>query len=231
MAIKFQKGSFLILPNKDIAMKLRGAALNVYLALCAHADKDGGCYPSYKRLQDETGYSERPCIKAIEELEKIGLIKKTTRKRNDGSLSSNYYQLMVLSPTTGGSVVEDRGGSVVHDTPLTIPVGTIPNNLLVNTNRRDKRDPGVQQVIDCFELETGIKQPATVRRYAYLLIKRFGLEQLLVMVRAVAAAQRADKFCPRTPTLKDFFYQKEKLQDYFQRRAQSSGATVDNNAF
>lgn len=92
----YQKGQFLVVPNKAIVLKLRGAALNVYLAVVDHADDNGKCFPSHARLADVTGYTSRQCRTAIEQLVEKGLLKKTGRARGDGSQTSNFYQLRVI---------------------------------------------------------------------------------------------------------------------------------------
>jgi hypothetical protein len=92
----YQKGQFLVVPNKAIVLKLRGAALNVYLAIVDHADDNGKCFPSHARLADVTGYTSRQCRTAIDQLVEKDLLKKKGRARNDGSQTSNIYQLIVI---------------------------------------------------------------------------------------------------------------------------------------
>lgn len=92
----YQPGNFLIVPNLHIVLKLRGAPLNVYLALLSHADGDGTCFPSYNRIIEVTGYKRRQVIDAITQLVDIGLIEKSGRARKDGTQTSNSYQLQVI---------------------------------------------------------------------------------------------------------------------------------------
>lgn len=124
----YQKGQFLVVPNKAIVLKLRGAALNVYLAVVDHADESGQCFPSYGRLANVTGYSKRVCMRAVDELETIGLLKKATRKLPIRGNTSNIYQLKVIHTP---SVVDVTGGSDAHVTPSSVVDVTpklYPNN-------------------------------------------------------------------------------------------------------
>jgi predicted transcriptional regulator len=113
-ATQYEKGNYLIVPNMHVVLKLRGATLNVYLAIVNYADDSGNCYPSYKRLADDTGYARRQCIKAMGELVDIGLIKKYGRARNDGGQTSNSYQLYLIHKP---SDTQDTPPSELQDTP------------------------------------------------------------------------------------------------------------------
>ena len=75
----------------------------MYMAICLHADETGGCFPSYNTIAEEVDYNLRTCKRAVEELVELGLVEKEHRLRKDGSLSSNYYQIIdkgVVTHTT-----------------------------------------------------------------------------------------------------------------------------------
>lgn len=119
----YQPGNFLIVPNMHIVLKLRGAPLNVYLALLNHADGDGKCFPSYNRIIEVTGYKRRQVIDAITQLVDIGLIKKSGRARKDGTQTSNSYQLQVIHTQgvperTPQGVPERTPASELQRTPI-----------------------------------------------------------------------------------------------------------------
>lgn len=102
MAQPYKKGTFLTnIPNKQIILRLRGAPLNLYLALCDHADKEGQCWPSYAKLATDTGYTERALKEAIHELISAGLITKEHQNRQNGRQTSNTYQIMVVDTPDG----------------------------------------------------------------------------------------------------------------------------------
>lgn len=110
----YQKGQFLVVPNKAIVLKLRGAALNVYLAIVDHADDNGRCFPSFNRLADVTGYNRRQCMRAMDDLEQAKLIKRTNRTLPVRGKTSNTYQLQVIH---NPSDIHVTSASDTHVTP------------------------------------------------------------------------------------------------------------------
>ena len=68
----------------------------VWLALCAHADEDGYCWPSIHTMSILTGIGERTLKRGIDELIEKKFLEKKNRKKVDGSFSSNYYTLYEL---------------------------------------------------------------------------------------------------------------------------------------
>ena len=64
-----------------------------WLALCAHADEDGYCWPSVPTLSKLSGVGERTIQRGIEELISLKFVEKKQRKKEDGSFHSNYYTL------------------------------------------------------------------------------------------------------------------------------------------
>jgi hypothetical protein len=73
-------------------------AVLVALANCQN-HHTGLCCPSLKRLAAETEFSKATVIRALVDLETMGLIVKVERKRKNGSDTSNEY-LFPLSPVT-----------------------------------------------------------------------------------------------------------------------------------
>ena len=53
---------------RDYMHHFKGVKLAVFIALCLHADENGVCYPSYSRLEKETGYYREAVSKAIQQL-------------------------------------------------------------------------------------------------------------------------------------------------------------------
>lgn len=68
-------------------------ALAVWLALYAHCDREGKCFPSLRRLAEITNISRLSVLKAIRRLESLGLISKTPQKRKDGGNTVCLYKL------------------------------------------------------------------------------------------------------------------------------------------
>lgn len=93
--MKYQKGDFLLVPNKSAILDMHGAALNVYLVLLAHANGNGICWPAYEVLVEKTGYQRRSCQLAVDELERRGLIRREFRNIR-GRQTSNKFQILLL---------------------------------------------------------------------------------------------------------------------------------------
>ena len=72
-----------------------GSATNkaVLMAICNHANGNGYCWPSQKEIQQFTELSLRSIQRAMQELEKLGLIQREERRRVDGTRSSDAYIL------------------------------------------------------------------------------------------------------------------------------------------
>lgn len=70
----------------------------VLLALSNRADEDGFCYPGYKRLASQCSLDRVTVIRQIEALIEDGIILKKDRVRENGSTTSNMYQILL----TGG---------------------------------------------------------------------------------------------------------------------------------
>ena len=66
----------------------------VLLALARHADRQGRCYPSAKRLAELTGITDRTIYRKLNTLEGLGLIKRKGRTK-DGRKTSNVYTLIL----------------------------------------------------------------------------------------------------------------------------------------
>ncbi|GAA2171123.1 hypothetical protein GCM10009846_03870 [Agrococcus versicolor] len=76
------------------------AAHHVLLALAEFADKHGLCFPSQATLAAKTGRGERTVRRALHELEEAGLIKRSRRRRMDGSRTSDEFRLLLGAEVT-----------------------------------------------------------------------------------------------------------------------------------
>lgn len=108
----------------------------VLIALANRADEEGVCYPSIGWIAQMSSQSERTCQRAIAELIELGFIVKTTQYRDNGSQSSNVYQLLIGGgdKLTGGGCQSVRGG-VTQVTPL---INETLNKNKKNTLSRDE---------------------------------------------------------------------------------------------
>lgn len=81
----------------------------ILIKLADNANDNGECWPSYQHIADQCETSRRTVINHINELEKMGLIKKIARKTNRGN-SSNKFILTL--PSENYSPVKNKGNSL-----------------------------------------------------------------------------------------------------------------------
>ena len=65
----------------------------VYIYLKDHANKEGTCWPGIKTIAAGVSLSRSTVKRALDDLVKAGLVVKEKRWRENGSLSSNLYQV------------------------------------------------------------------------------------------------------------------------------------------
>lgn len=65
----------------------------VYIYLKDHANKAGTCWPGIKTIAAGVSLSRSTVKRALDGLVKLGLVEKTHRWRENGSLSSNLYRV------------------------------------------------------------------------------------------------------------------------------------------
>ena len=63
------------------------------LALADHANDDGECYPSLSKIQKKCFFSKQGLLNSMDRVIQIGYVSKNRRKRENGSNTSNLYQL------------------------------------------------------------------------------------------------------------------------------------------
>jgi len=101
------------------ALALRGFSSSEKLLLIAwanYADENGKCYPSQKRLAEDTGLSDRQIRTIAASLAERGLIHRLERRRPDGSRSTDLVTLVCLQQaevTSGGVRKSLPGGAEV----------------------------------------------------------------------------------------------------------------------
>ena len=69
-------------------------ARTVYMYLKDRADSEGRCWPSIKTIALELGLSRSTVKRALDDLCKAGLLQKDQRWRENGSYTSNLYNLI-----------------------------------------------------------------------------------------------------------------------------------------
>ena len=61
--------------------------------LCDRSNKDGKCWPGIKTIARELNLSRSTVKRALDDLYQAELITKETRRRENGSLTSNLYSI------------------------------------------------------------------------------------------------------------------------------------------
>jgi DNA-binding transcriptional ArsR family regulator len=83
----------------------------VLMALADHANSDGECWPSMKRVAELTGISSRQVSTHITQLERLGYVTKGARRRWEGQLRGWEYRVNLRQNPTSGSVLPVASGS------------------------------------------------------------------------------------------------------------------------
>ncbi len=65
----------------------------VYIYLKDHSNKEGTCWPGIKTIAAGVSLSRSTVKRALGDLVQAGLVEKTRRWRENGSLSSNLYRV------------------------------------------------------------------------------------------------------------------------------------------
>ena len=65
----------------------------VYIYLLDHANKEGTCWPGINTIASGVSLSRSTVKRALDDLARAGLVEKSSRWRENGSLTSNIYQV------------------------------------------------------------------------------------------------------------------------------------------
>lgn len=65
----------------------------VYIYLKDHANKEGACWPGIKTIAAGVSLSRSTVKRALDDLVRAGLLEKSSRWRENGSLTSNLYKV------------------------------------------------------------------------------------------------------------------------------------------
>ena len=99
----------------------KAATKLVLLALADHANADGECWPSMKRIAERSDISPRHVSRAIDELIDLGLVEKSNRRRHGGQYRGWDYRILVQrTPASIGNQVPLTSG---HGRPAPADTG------------------------------------------------------------------------------------------------------------
>lgn len=186
--MRYTKGSFITVPNKEGLRGLKPQTQCVFMWLCHYANTSGKCFPSKKTLSKDCGMSERAVYNAVNELVKNRFVIEEKRvDKKTGQSKSNLYTVLL-----GGRVHEVQGegaggaGGRVHE----VPTNSIHKNsiqLSSTASRAEKEsDPLISEIIHLFEQIN----PACGKMYGHKaqreasasLLKVYGFEEVKKVV-------------------------------------------------
>lgn len=89
---------FFMVANRIFELNLKPRDFAVYCCLLRHADiEKHTCFPSRRTISKECQIDKKTVDVALNNLIDIGLIRKITRTRFDGSKTSNLYHVVDLT--------------------------------------------------------------------------------------------------------------------------------------
>ena len=95
--VKMKNKNFFMVSNQIFSYGLKPKAFIVYCCLLRYSDqKERHCFPSRGLISKECNMDKKTVDSAIKDLETIGLIKKISRYRENGSRTSNMYYIVSL---------------------------------------------------------------------------------------------------------------------------------------
>lgn len=97
--MKYGKGSFIVVPNKEKLKGIGGNAQALFMWLCSYANTNGNCFPSINTLMEDLGCGRNSIFRAMQTLIEIGIVVKTNRKSKKEYLS-NEYSVVILDEIT-----------------------------------------------------------------------------------------------------------------------------------
>jgi hypothetical protein len=191
-------------------MAIRGISASeklLLLVLANFADEAMGCWPSHKRLADDTGLTQRTVLTLLKALEDKKLISRTERLRADGSRTTDkitlHFSGEIISTRgetiSGGGEIGDTGvgkptagGGEIISPLTTFEPSTEPSK---EPKRADARD--LAKKIWEFQPKIGDKRRSTqpdVKRALDAAIKRGGdPEDILARCRGYYALPASKK--------------------------------------
>ena len=86
------KGDYFVVPDKIFGHPIGKEAKLIFFYLCCCAEMNGSSVQAYSKIMEACGIGNRNTVtKALKELVETGLIKKESRKWENGGRASNMY--------------------------------------------------------------------------------------------------------------------------------------------
>ncbi len=202
---KYKKGSYIVIPNKEILRGKKAAFQSVYFWICEHANDNGTCYPGKARLAHEAGVDIKTVNKYLKEMVTLGLLTVTNRfKKNTKEKDTNLYQIMVVEekevPPKTDAPTSENGG-----TPTSENGAVTQSNITQSNNYSGVPPQDVAEVIDSFKnINPAHKRwfgHKTHRTASADLIEIMGSKEKVVhFVQRVLPAINSKKYAPKSTT-------------------------------
>ena len=110
--MQYKKWTFTTVPNIEY-LKWKNPILQViYMWICKYSNDDWVCFPSVSTLAKNCWTSSNSIRKYLKELEKLGILQRERRFKNNEETSS-IYELIIwgTSPAEGGTAPAEGGGT------------------------------------------------------------------------------------------------------------------------
>lgn len=242
--MEYTKGDFFIVPNRSVLKGMNYRDRSAFMELCAMADENGVCWPSFQTLADNSGMSRTSAIEAVNVLEERGLIVRTKRERKDGSQTSNEYKIMLCStpdvpPSAPGDLGVVRQATTNYNQLELKPLSFSKNKFLLESDGENEDDLTVVGTDDWGEeLRPRQKKDLTYRKVYQLWNKQYqgsyptywnvnphikAAAERMIESQGMEQIQKAfdfywknrhDKFCPKLSTPKDLEEKWDRLLSY-----------------
>ena len=198
MTQTWKPGTFGIFP----ALMARGltAREQCLLAwLCFHSNNEGQCWPSLKKLCEETGIKSRSTIlKVLDELEAKGLIRKNPAHNPDGGRTNNMYDVCLNDCKCSG--IEQPPCPKTEQPPV--------QNLDMNKNQVTKPKFDLKPFLDAWKEAYGAYFAAErfARRFKSLCLE-YGEDRVMRAFRGYIANVEGCFASPNSFLQKPFVYE------------------------
>ena len=120
--MKYEKGNFILVPNKSELKKLDAQSQVLFMWLCSFSDEKGQCYPSVNRLAECCGLSRNTIIDRVKILIDRGFLTKSERF-SENSQQSNLYQIHLIPSSPERPPHPNKERKAVHPVDIPNPTG------------------------------------------------------------------------------------------------------------
>lgn len=230
--MKYQKGTFITVPNIQKLQELPPAAQALFMWLCSYADNDGVCFPSRKKLAHNLHCSVRTIDAHLKILQELGFIEKTNRINNNEK-QSNLYQLLIIgSENIAGGSAKSALGSAKNDTTPGAKSAHRTKSIITKPTELNTSEHSSQQISEVIFLFIELNKAAkgwyankTQRAATNRLIEEYGFEKVCRVVQLLRIVN-TKPFFPTITTPYQLEQKWSQLEAAFIRYKQDSSGAI-----